>query len=338
LLREFQTPSVFQMPGSFEKVAPGEPVSLDAASAKVYRGVLWPPARKDAAMLERRRPKPRDPIGSRLLTLNLLDPSGPEFRPSGCRSAHDVLRYCHEKAIEAMFEVNDHELERGEHCSRPLRTALPMNLLVIDLGGGLAPDAGRDGVEPAGIACRPFQALWKGVSHPGVTWTREMPASIGDLASVLARSLTPESGAMRRLGEKSYLLVAGEYMNLNSRLAYHYSLVDACLSDTPGNNYISFRFEGGGATRDRRTLRACFLEACLMSFGFQVHRRADLVNAWFRKAPAGQTADRLDVLGRLMACSSQLDMYMTSRQVMQWYVDQFLQGNYSLQPPGPGRA
>ena len=28
------------------------------------------------------------------------------------------------------------------------------------------------------------------------------------------------------------------------------------LGGVPGNNYISFRFEGGGATRDRRSLRA----------------------------------------------------------------------------------
>jgi pyruvate,water dikinase len=143
---------------------------------------------------------------------------------------------------------------------------------------------------------------------------------------------------MRPLGGFSYLLVADEYMNLNSRLAYHYSLVDACLSEAPGSNYISFRFEGGGSTRERRSLRACFLETCLLRYGFRVHRRHDLVNAWFRKAPAEQTAERLDVLGRLIACSSQLDMYMTSREVMNWYVAQFVAGNYTLEPPGDSGA
>jgi hypothetical protein len=124
-------------------------------------------------------------------------------------------------------------------------------------------------------------------------------------------------------------------MNLNSRLAYHYSLVDTCLSDTPGNNNISFRFEGGGATRQRRSLRACFLEACLLRYGFQVDRRTDLINAWFRKAPANQIAKALDILGRLLACSSQLDMYMTGREVMSWFVQQFLEGNYFFQAKTP---
>jgi hypothetical protein len=37
-------------------------------------------------------------------------------------------------------------------------------------------------------------------------------------------------------------------------------------------------------------------------------------------------------LGRLLACSSQLDMYMTSREVMKWFAQQFLEGNYTFQP------
>ena len=160
-----------------------------------------------------------------------------------------------------------------------------------------------------------------------------MSASLGDLASVIAGSFASQSGVIRALGDRSYLLVAGEYMNLNSRLAYHFSLVDACLSDNPSNNYIAFRFAGGGSTRQRRSLRACFLEACLDHYGFVVDRRGDLVNAWFKRAPAEDTENNLDMLGRLMACSCQLDMYMTGHEAMRWYAEQFLTGNYSFRRP-----
>jgi pyruvate,water dikinase len=333
LLREFRIPSVFQMSGAFERVANGEPVSLDAVQSCVYPGTLWPPSRMVTADAELYAARGGDPIWRRLLSLNLLDPAAADFRPSGCRSAHDVLRYCHEKAIEAMFQVNDTELEPSADYARRLVTDLPLNVQVLDLGGGVAPrEPSSSRVGPAEVVSRPFQALWKGISHPGVSWTREMPASFGDLASILARSFTPQTG-MRPLGEKSYLLVAGEYMNFNARLAYHFSLVDSCLSETAGDNYISFRFEGGGATRQRRGLRACFLERCLSKYGFHTDRRGDLVNAWFRKAPPDRIAERLDILGRLMACSSQLDMYMTSHEIMEWYVEQFLSGNYALKPP-----
>jgi len=336
LLREFRIPSVFQMTGAFDRLTSGEAVSLDAVQARVYPGILWPPGRKESSVVERYRERTGDPIGARLLTLNLQDPAADNFRPSGCKSGHDVLRYCHEKAIETMFEINDRELERGgAQAFRKLETPLPLNLSVIDLGGGLAlADPRNRSVTPSQIVSRPFQALWQGISHPEVTWTRHMPASFGDMASILAATFTPRGGIVRPLGQESHLLVADEYMNLNSRLAYHYSLVDACLSDTPAENYISFRFEGGGAAHGRRSLRACFLEKCLVHYGFRVDRRGDLVNAWFRKAPADQTGERLDLLGRLLACSSQLDMYMNSREVMNWFADQFILGNYAFRQPG----
>jgi pyruvate,water dikinase len=331
LLREFKIPSVFQLTGAFERLRDGDLVSLDATQSRVYSGALWPPRPAAARSVGRPRGKPKDPLSDRLLALHLLDPASFGFRPASCKSAHDVLRFCHEKAIEAMFVANDSDLEGDVQCSKRLLTPAPVDLRVLDLGAGLAPEAkSATEVSPSQIRSRPFQALWRGVCHPDVSWTRGMPASLTDLASVMATSLAPQSGAMRALGEKSYLLVADEYMNLNSRLAFHFTLVDACVSDTPGHNYVSFRFAGGGAGRDRRDLRARFVEACLAPHGFRVDRRGDLVNAWIRKAPAEQTEVSLDMLGRLMACSSQLDMYMSGDATMRWYVRQFLRGNYAF--------
>lgn len=335
LLREFKIPSVFQMTGISDLLTTGDPVSLDAVQPSVYRGTLWKPPPVQVSLTDRFRERTGDPISRSLLTLHLLDPSAFNFRPGGCKSTHDVLRFCHEKAVEAMFAMQDSELEHGPHRSKKLMTPVPVNFYVLDLGGGLTldnPDAPE--VQPSQIVSRPFRGLWKGISHPGVRWTREMPASFSDLASVMVGSLSSHSSAVRALGERSYLLVADEYMNLNSRLAYHFSLVDACLSDIPGNNYISFRFAGGGATRQRRNLRACFIDGCLTHYGFVVDRRGDLINAWFKKAPAEETEAKLDILGRLMACSSQLDMYMTSHDVMKWYVQQFVEGNYGFRVTG----
>ena len=331
LLREFAIPSVFQLQGVFEKLHNGDAVSLDAVQPRVYLGKHWPGRNFELVTSERSREDTNDPIGRRLLTLHLQDPASLSFRPSGCKSAHDVLRFCHEKAIQAMFDLND-EIAHGAPSVKKLLTPAPVNLHVLDLGKGLAEStAMADQVTPEQIVSRPFQALWRGVTHPGVSWTREIPATLSDLASVMTTSLATPAGPLRALGEKSYLLVADEYMNLNSRLAYHFTLVDACVSEVPDNNYIAFRFAGGGAARPRRNLRASFIEGCLSHYGFKVDRRGDLVNAWYKKAPAVQTEANLDILGRLMACSCQLDMYMTSRAVAGWYVQQFLAGNYSFQ-------
>ncbi len=332
LLREFKIPSVFLMPGILEKLTAGQRISLDSVQAAVYPGTLFEPRYIESADAFRPQAAPSDPISRNILTLNLLDPSSYNFRPAGCKSTHDVLRYCHEKSVEAMFTVNDIEMDHGQHAAKDLKTDLPLNLCVLDLGGGLRlDDPDVRAIEPSQIVSLPFRALWRGISHPDVTWRREMPASLSDLASVMGSSLKPQDYAGRPLGGKSYLLVAEEYMNLNARLAYHFSLIDASLTDIASENYIAFRFAGGGASRYRRNLRACFVEGCLRHYGFLVDRRGDLVNAWLKKAPATETYEALDILGRLMACTSQLDMYMTSPEVMRWYVRQFLEGNYKFE-------
>ncbi len=329
LLREFKIPSVFLMEGALEKVTPGETVSLDSIRASVYSGRLWGRRPADRTETVYQQSTADDPISKNILRLNLLDPQAHDFRPAGCKSTHDILRYCHEKAIEAMFTVNDVELEHGAVAAKNLKTDLPLNFSVLDLGGGLKmKDPTSGDVTPEEIVSLPFKALWRGVTHPGVSWKREIPASLSDLASVMASSLKPQDYLTRPLGRKSYLLAAEEYMNLNARLAYHFTLIDASLTETPSKNYIAFRFVGGGTTPFRKNLRAIFVEQVLTHYGFLVDRRGDLVNAWLKKAPAPETFDALDILGRLIACASQLDMFMSSHEVMRWYVRQFLEGNY----------
>lgn len=334
LLREFKIPSVFLMEGAFEKIRPGDMVSLDSVEAAVYPGAIWPWRQADSAGVFEQRPAPSDPISRNILTLTLLDPGASNFRPGGCQSAHDVLRYCHEKAVEAMFTVNDAALEKVRQKAKTLRTEAPLHITVLDLGGGLRQqDPKASVVSPEEVVSAPFQAFWRGATHPEVSWKREMPAGLADLASIMAKSLTPEEYP-RPLGLQSYLLVADEYMNLNARVAYHFTLVDASLTDLPSKNYIAFRFVGGGATRYRRNLRACFVEECLRQCGFLVDRRGDLVNAWLKRAPATRTYEALDMLGRLTASTSQLDMYMANTEVMRWFVRQFLAGNYRFERSG----
>ncbi len=331
LLREFQVPSVFLMPGVTRVLRPGQEVSLDARERKIYAGTLWLPRLDSVAAPVPSVADRAGPIRRRVLNLNLLHPTSGGFHPRACKSVHDVLRYCHEKAVEAMFSTYDTLSQTGSAQCRRLKSPLPINVLVLDLGGGIRETAPRSGgITVEHIRCRPFEAIWKGFTHPDVEWTRDMPISFADITSVLAGSLSTDNYLTRALGEQSYLMVAPEYFNLNARLAYHFTLIDACLSDQPSNNYVSFRFAGGGASRDRRSLRAYFIDACLTHYGFHVDRRGDLVNAWLKSIDPGDLAGRLDILGRLTATTCQLDMYMTSREAMEWYIRQFLAGNYGF--------
>jgi pyruvate,water dikinase len=134
----------------------------------------------------------------------------------------------------------------------------------------------------------------------------------------------------RQMGDRNYLIVTPEYLNLNARLAYHYSMIDALVCDRPVNNYITFRFRGGGAGRARRGLRAQFLTGVLLYSGFSVDLREDLVTARLRGYKREICEDKLEMLGKLTGCVRQLDMLLDSSQTVKQYIDKFLNKDYSF--------
>jgi pyruvate,water dikinase len=204
-----------------------------------------------------------------------------------------------------------------------------MNLRVLDLGGGVAPRASGSRVAPEDVTSVPFQAFWRGAADPRVSWTGRRDMSATGFFSVVQNAMFDQaSGGTRRLGDPNYLFVAPDYMNLNARLAYHYAMLDAAIGDLAANNYVAFRFVGGGAGRARRDLRARFLADVLTRLGFAVDAHGDLVNAWLRAVPAGVGEDALAHLGRLMACARQLDMLLADENSVRAYVRRFLDEDY----------
>ena len=84
---------------------------------------------------------PTDPIAAELhnliVPLNLTDAYGPTFSIAECRTVHDLVRYIHEKAVIAMFEMGDETLEKSSDAVHHLETDIPFMISIIDLGGGL---------------------------------------------------------------------------------------------------------------------------------------------------------------------------------------------------------
>jgi pyruvate,water dikinase len=337
LVREYRVPALFEAGEATRLLAGTETVSLDAGARRVYPGALF--ANDSHARARQRSSRPLHPLAERVTSLRLLDPNAWSFRPSSCRSLHDIIRFAHEKAIQTVFSLGDEEAEQRDPATHLLESEVPIELHVLDLGGGVALEAARQRrIGPAAVTSLPFQALWRGMTHPEVSWVGREYVSLSGFASVVARAITDRSSDSRELGARSFVAVGPNYVNFNSRLAYHYAMVDACIGDTQSSNFVNFRFKGGGTDSHRKNLRARFLQACMQHFGFTVDVRHDLVTAWLRRYPRAETEDRLDMLGRLMACSRQLDMFMADEASMRWHVDQFLAGNYRFRVTGNAPA
>lgn len=331
LLREFAIPSLFGVNGATKKLNSGTLIGLDATHGQVFLGIPWPEIRQ-RTLSRLTKPKVKhfsSPLNELILSLRMTDPMARNFKPENCRSIHDLIRFAHEKGVAALFKIGDREARRKGVPTRRLTSSIPLHILILDLGNAVASEAlPKREVSPEEILSIPFQALWRGISHPRVSWAGRTEISIKGFASVMASSLSQDMGAMRKLGDPNYLLVAPEYMNLNIRLAYHYAMIDALTGSVTENNYVNFRFRGGGGNSFRRDLRARFLTEVLIHSGFHADRRGDLVTAWLRGYPQGPSEAGLELLGKLIACARQLDMLMDNEPVMLHFVERFLAADY----------
>ncbi len=321
--REFGVPCLVGAGEAADRLRDGEVVTVDGWTGEVFAGELRARVEGHAAAQARRRD--RDAAQETLAKLlgavaplTLTDPEAPTFRPANCATLHDVARFVHHCSMAEMFGI-DTLSPRERRLTRRLAWKVPAEVLVLDLGGGLAP-GGSGPVEVSAILSAPFRALVEGMADPRLRLTGPVGFDLKGFMSVVVRSAADD----QRYGEPSWVLCASDYVHFASRLAYHFATVDALAGSIVNENYLRFLFHGGAAVAERREHRAHFLATVLEGKGFTVRRSGDRVEAWLRKRPAEAIVPALVVLGRLMMASRQLDMVMVSRAIAERFAQAFL--------------
>ena len=233
-------------------------------------------------------------------------------------------------------QVDDHsdgEYEKNRFYTSRLDVPIAFPVDIINLGGGFSVAGHPRKIRIEEITSVPFMAFWRGVSHEGIRWSGP-PARVNlkALSSVMTNTMLDAARSGRALGSRTYALVSRDYMNLNSRLAYHFAMVDTLCGRKAAANYINFRFKGGGTGLNRRILRVRFIARILESLGFVVNIKEDLINAALKGLPMNEQEQKLDMIGRLLGCSRLLDMAMDNEDAMEWFVQAFQRGNYTFEP------
>lgn len=331
LAREFKVPALVDTEIATQVLEPGQEITVDADHQRVYQGrvaeLLQATARKQPLLTEMPIYATLRRVQRWITPLHLTDPKLSDFTPSSCKTLHDITRFAHQMAIAEMFELGEQARQEEAYMVR-LKTTIPLNLYLIDLGGGIRNGYSGKFVSPDDIASVPMRALWKGISHPEVSWAGPIAISAKGLYSVVSRSLTASAPQQGDFWLRTLALVSKNYLNYSSRLGYHFATIDAFVSEVRNDNYLSFRFKGGAADEFRRALRARFLGGILARLDFDTEITGDLVVARLGKYPQALMEEKLDLLGRLMACARQRDMVMGDEKVVDWYVQAFLEGNY----------
>jgi pyruvate, water dikinase len=329
--REFGIPAIVDAKNATISLTTGEVVTMFADKTIVYKGVV-------DALVKNIRPVKRwmfeSPVHKRMRNildrispLNLTDSNHPLFAPEGCKTIHDIIRFTHEQAMKEMFGVSG--TLGNEDTAVKLTANIPLNIYMIDLGGGL-----KEGLTTCHVITSdlvesvPFKALWKGFTHPGINWSSAIPVDMRSFMTLLASSATSE--LEEQAGSPSYGILSRDYMNLSARFGYHFVTIDTLCSETSDQNYLSLQFSGGAGPYYGRSLRIQFLGNVLQQLGFQVSIKGDLLEAVLSRYDMLSMENKLDQLGRLLASSRLLDMAISSQDDVQILTDAFFKGDYDF--------
>lgn len=328
--REFEIPFIVDAKNATKILKTGETATIFADIATVYKGIVEEliksirPAKKmiyESPVHQKTRQ-----ILNLISPLNLIDPSNPSFSPEGCKTIHDITRFAHENAIKEMFGLAK-SLE-ADKLSIKLKTNIPLDLYIINLGGGLKEGVPLDAITPEKIECIPLKAIWKGFSHPGISWSGGISVDMKKLMTLLVSSSSQDF--TESLDITSYVIISKDYMNLSARFGYHFATIDTLCGENSDQNYLSLQFAGGAGSYAGRTMRLQFLAEILQDLGFNLNIKGDLLEANLFRYDKDTMQERLDLLGRLLASSRLLDLAISNQNDITTLIKLFKEGEYSF--------
>jgi len=318
--REFGVTLLVEARGAMATLSEGMEVTVDGFAGCVYQGKVHELVVDVDEKVAERESAYRRTLRSMLdyiTPLHLLDPSAPEFRPQSCRSLHDIIRYCHEKAVEIMFGLGGISSNTATHC-RKLKTDLPLDMYLLDVAGAFAGNQTAE-ITPHDLHGTPFHALWQGLSHSGVDWHNHLHFDWKGFSD-----MTMSGGVSLGVSKEyaSYAVVSPDYLNLNMRFGFHFALLDCLCGAASSANYCQLRFAGGGGDFEGKVVRITLLQRILERLDFEVRIRGDLLDARLMGLSATELSMVLTQVGRLLGLTKLLDMTLRTEDVDP-FVEQF---------------
>ncbi len=335
LSREFGVPTLLDTKTATSDIPSGMEVTVDAYSGRVYQGkvpeLLSFQRTRESQLKDTPVYQVLRRVADLIVPLYLTDPRAPNFSAEQCRTLHDIGRYVHEMSYTEMFKIGD-LVSDHQGVAFKIDAPIPLDLYVIDLGGGVGEvNETIKRITVDQIASVPFKALLRGMMHEEFQAREVRPISFGGFFSVMREQmLSSPQAAAERFGDRSYALISDRYLNFSSRVGYHYSILDAYCGPVTNMNYITFSFKGGAADDVRRNRRVRAIARIMESLDFVVEVKVDRVDARYQKYDCPLIEEKLDLVGRLLLYTRQMDMLMHSESSVEAVTQNFLAGNYSL--------
>jgi pyruvate,water dikinase len=325
IAREFRVPTIVDTGTATQLLTNGMEITVDADANKIYRGIVAELCYQELVeeniqdteeyRLLRRVLKKISPLG-------LIDPSDKTFVPKACQTYHDITRFIHEKAVAELIDLNYYRHYDPGTIARRLKLQVPLDLILIDIGGGIAPGADHHEIGPDQIVSVPMRAFLDGLIGSGAWSLEPMSVDFRSFMSSLTRTAPSHLTTPQHVG-RNLAVISAQYANISLRLGYHFNMIDFYACDNPNDNYAYFRFLGGVTDTARRSRRATFIARLLTNWDFSVNQQGDLVVARVKKLTLERMLEKIYFLGMLTAFTRQLDVKMVSDAHIDNYVAEF---------------
>ncbi|MBO4335726.1 MAG: phosphoenolpyruvate synthase [Desulfovibrio sp.] len=310
--REYGIPALFSLQGACKDLAGYSQITLDATHGRVIEGRHEELVPKVSAALESVKASSAyqelEKLAEHVTPLHLLDPQSEAFSPENCTTLHDITRFCHEKAVNVLFDMQD---TQGAKIGKQLKCGAKLQYWVVDMGRAFKKPVDGPVVDIAEIASLPMLALWDGMV--AIRWDGPPSAgAAGFMSVVLESTMNPEleSTAPTTMTERNFFILDADYMILQARYGYHFCTVECRACEHRSENFVTFQFKGGAADRERRMLRVRMLAGLLEEFQFRVDVREDALFAVAEAFSHENTLRRTCLLGYLLIHSRQSDTIM----------------------------
>ncbi len=318
--REFRVPTLFNTENATELLETGQDITVDTECLTIYEGIvqeLHYYSLQEDPIEEMHEYRMLRRVLKKIEPLNLFDPNEKNFTPAGCKTYHDLTRFIHEKSVETIINIGFyHSHDRDTHAGE-LAWEYPLDLILIDVGGGIEGEYDH-GVRPEQISSVPMQQLLRGMSWPGIWDMSPAKVDFSSFMSSLTRTTPTRSTSPEDVG-RNLAVISKEYTNINFRLGYHFTVIDAYISDSVLDNHIYFRFSGGVTDSTRRSRRTRLLDEILSHYDFFCELHGDIIVARLKRMDHKSMLRRLFLLGLLVAFTRQLDVKMINDNKIQYY-------------------